>query len=92
MLRMQGPPDVNQSVPGLVLKLHRFGGPVLPFEALKVAGWVFSAVIVWATLPPTVIAAITTLQTGAILLLFWLAIRTGRAAATPAPGVSAASA
>jgi alpha-1,2-mannosyltransferase len=168
MLRMQGPPDVNQSVPGLVLKLHRFGGPVLPFEALKVAGWIFSAVIVWATvrlalrpvaprlaplawlvilglatlrspflpgygafqgawvaairlaltwtdgrlrvvvlvawasmlwmtagpptLAPTVIAAITTLQTGAILLLFWLAIRTGRGAATPAPEVTAASA
>jgi alpha-1,2-mannosyltransferase len=49
MLRMQGPPDVSQSVPGLVLKLPRFGGPVLPFAALKIAGWIFSVVIVWAT-------------------------------------------
>ena len=44
------------------------------------------------TLPPTVIAAITTLQTIAILVLFWLAIRVGRAAASPAPAVTAAAA
>jgi alpha-1,2-mannosyltransferase len=157
MLRMQGPPDVSQSVPGLVLKLPRFGGPVLPFEALKIAGWIFSVVIVWATvrlalrpvaprlaplawlvvlglatlrspflpgygafqgawvatillaltwsdvrmraltlllwapflwmtagpptLPPLVIATATTLQTIAILTLFGLAVRIGRAAA-----------
>jgi alpha-1,2-mannosyltransferase len=168
MLRMQGPPDVSQSVPGLVLKLHRFGGPVLPFEALKIAGWVFSVVIVWATvrlalrpvaptlaplawlvvlglatlrspflpgygafqgvwvatillaltwsdarqralvlllwapllwmtagpptLPPVVIATVTTLQTIAILTLFGLAVRIGRAAtAVSAPAVASAA-
>ncbi|MEO5821698.1 MAG: hypothetical protein ABIT71_14445, partial [Vicinamibacteraceae bacterium] len=167
MLRMAGPPDVNLSVPGLVLKLHRFGGPHLPFESLKIAGWLFSAFIVWAaarlalrpvaprleplawlvilglatlrspfligygvfqgvwvasillavcwsdgrrrwivlalwasllwttagppTLPPAVIAGITTLQTAAILALFVLAIRVGRAAAAAPATVAAAS-
>jgi alpha-1,2-mannosyltransferase len=165
MLRMQGPPDVSQSVPGLVLKLPRFGGPVLPFEALKIAGWIFSVVIVWATvrlalrpvaprlaplawlvvlglatlrspflpgygafqgvwvatillaltwsdarrralalllwapllwmtagpptLPPLVIATASTLQTIAILALFGLAVRIGRAAAVQPPGAAA---
>jgi alpha-1,2-mannosyltransferase len=165
MLRMQGPPDVSQSVPGLVLKLPRFGGPVLPFEALKIAGWIFSVVIVWATvrlalrpvaprlaplawlvvlglatlrspflpgygafqgvwvatillaltwsdarrralalllwasllwmtagpptLPPVVIATATTLQTIAILTLFGLAVRIGRAAAVQPTGAAA---
>jgi alpha-1,2-mannosyltransferase len=165
MLRMQGPPDVSQSVPGLVLKLPRFGGPVLPFEALKIAGWIFSVVIVWATvrlalrpvaprlaplawlvvlglatlrspflpgygafqgvwvatlllaltwsdarrralalllwapllwmtagpptLPPVVIATATTLQTIAILALFGLAARLGRAATDRPAGAAA---
>jgi alpha-1,2-mannosyltransferase len=165
MLRMQGPPDVSQSVPGLVLKLPRFGGPVLPFEALKIAGWIFSVVIAWATvrlalrpvsprlaplawlvvlglatlrspflpgygafqgvwvatillaltwsdarrralalllwasllwmtagpptLPPVVIATATTLQTIAILTLFGLAVRIGRAAAVQPTGAAA---
>jgi hypothetical protein len=160
MLRMQGPPDVSQSVPGLVLKLPRFGGPELPFAALKIAGWLFSVVIVWATvrlalrplsprlaplawlvvlglatlrspflpaygafqgvwvasillavawsdarlratalvlwgsllwmtagpptLPPVVIATVTTLQTVAILTLFALGVRLGRGAASEA--------
>jgi alpha-1,2-mannosyltransferase len=164
MLRMQGPPDVSQSVPGLVLKLPRFGGPVLPFEALKIAGWIFSVVIVWATvrlalrpvaprlaplawlvilglatlrspflpgygafqgvwvatillaltwsdarrralalllwapllwmtagpptLPPVVIATATTLQTIAILTLFGLAVRIGRAATAQPTGAA----
>ncbi len=165
MLRMQGPPDVSQSVPGLVLKLPRFGGPALPFEALKIAGWIFSVVIVWATarlalrpiaprlaplawlvilglatlrspflpgygafqgvwvaaillavtwsdarlralalllwapllwmtagpttLPPVAIATATTLQTIAILTLFGLAVRIGRAAALRPAGAAA---
>ena len=165
MLRMQGPPDVSQSVPGLVLKLPRFGGPVLPFEALKIAGWIFSVVIAWATvrlalrpvaprlaplawlvilglatlrspflpgygafqgvwvaaillaltwsdaprralalllwapllwmtagpptLPPVAIATATTLQTIAILALFGLAVRIGRAAAVHPAGAPA---
>lgn len=49
MLRFPGPSDVSLSVPGLVLKLKRFGGPDLPFVALKIAGWVYSAIILWAT-------------------------------------------
>jgi alpha-1,2-mannosyltransferase len=168
MLRMQGPPDVSQSVPGLVLKVPRFGGPVLPFAALKIAGWLFSVVIVWVTvrlalrpvaprlaplawlvvlglatlrspflpgygafqgvwvatillavawsdarlraialvlwasllwmtagpptLPPVVIATATTLQTFAILTLFALAIRLGRAAAAVSAPAGASAA
>lgn len=165
MLRMQGPPDVSQSVPGLVLKLPRFGGPALPFEALKIAGWIYSVIILWATvrlalrplsprlaplawlvvlglatlrspflpgygafqgvwvatillavawsdlrlraitlalwasllwmtagpptLPPVVIAALTTLQTVAILALFAMAVRLGRSAADQPTGAAA---
>ncbi len=60
MLRMQGPPDASQSVPGLVLTLPRFGGPVLPFAA--------------------------------ILTLFALAIRIGRAAAAVSAPAAASAA
>lgn len=48
MLRFPGPSDVSLSMPGLVLKLRHFGLQI-PFEALKIAGWVFSIVILWAT-------------------------------------------
>jgi hypothetical protein len=157
---LPGPSDVSQSVPGLVLKLHHLGGPLLSFDALRIAGWIYSAAIVWATvrlarrpvapalaplawlvilglatlrspflpgygvfqgawlaslllalrwsdgrlrwpvlalwavllwmtagpptLPPAVIAAITTLQTLACLALFALAVRVGRASPSPA--------
>jgi alpha-1,2-mannosyltransferase len=37
----------NMSIPGLVLKPAAFGGPVIPFVAIKVAGWVYSAVVLW---------------------------------------------
>ena len=50
MLQLPGPSDVSMSVPGLVLKLRRWGGPEMSFEALKIAGWIYSAVIVWATI------------------------------------------
>jgi hypothetical protein len=36
----------NMSVPGLVLKLPAFGGPQVPFEALKYAGWVYTVVVI----------------------------------------------
>ena len=48
MLRTQGPPDVSLSIPGLVLKARHVGLP-LPFEALAVAGWLYSAAILWVT-------------------------------------------
>jgi len=38
----------NMSGPGLVLKLPAFGGPQLAFEALKYAGWVYTAVVIGA--------------------------------------------
>jgi len=39
----------NQSVPGLVLKIPILGGPNVPFEALRITGWLYSALLVWAT-------------------------------------------
>jgi hypothetical protein len=159
MLRQPAPPTSSHSVPGLVLKLPSFGGPAVPFVVLKYAGWIYTAVILWATvrlarrplapgLEPlawltvlglaalrspfiptygafpavwiasvlialcwtdvrrrlvllalwlvlvptsggpapvsfTVIAVMTTLQTAAILAVFALAVRVGRAAAGP---------
>ena len=50
MLQFPGPSDVSLSVPGLVLKAHRFGLPQVPFEGLRIAGWVYSVVLLWATL------------------------------------------
>jgi hypothetical protein len=38
----------NMSVPGLVLKPQAFGGPSVPFEALKYAGWIYSVVVIGA--------------------------------------------
>jgi alpha-1,2-mannosyltransferase len=49
MLRMAGPSDISLSVPGLILKLRRFGGPEVPIESLRITGWIFSAVLLWAT-------------------------------------------
>lgn len=49
MLRFTGPPDVNLSAPGLILKLTSLGGPAVPLGAIRVAGWIYSAVIVLAT-------------------------------------------
>jgi hypothetical protein len=49
MLQLAGPSDISLSVPGLVLKLQRFGGPALGFGALHIAGWIYSAVILVAT-------------------------------------------
>ena len=48
MLRIVGPSDVSLSMPGLVLKLRHLGVPV-PFEALKIAGWIYSAILLWVT-------------------------------------------
>jgi hypothetical protein len=39
----------NQSVPGLVLKVPILGGPNVPFEALRITGWLYSALLVWVT-------------------------------------------
>jgi hypothetical protein len=49
MLRVPGPPNISLSVPGIVLKLPAFGAPALPFVSLKIAGWIFTAIIVSAT-------------------------------------------
>lgn len=40
----------NQSVPGLVLKVPVLGGPTVPFEALRITGWVYSALLLWVTI------------------------------------------
>jgi alpha-1,2-mannosyltransferase len=48
MLQFPGPPDVSLSIPGLVLKARHIG-IALPFGALQIAGWIYSAVILWAT-------------------------------------------
>jgi len=49
MLRLAGPSDISLSVPGLILKLRRFGGPDVPLDSLRITGWVYSAVLVWIT-------------------------------------------
>lgn len=40
----------NQSVPGLVLKVPVLGGPAVPFEALRITGWIYSALLAWITI------------------------------------------
>jgi len=37
------------SIPGVVLKLPALGGPPVPFASIKFAGWIYSAIVVWAT-------------------------------------------
>jgi len=37
------------SMPGVVLKLPAVGGPPVPFASIKFAGWIYSAIVVWAT-------------------------------------------
>jgi hypothetical protein len=49
MLRFVGPSDVSLSIPGLVLKLRHLGLDV-PFAAMKTAGWIYSAIILWITI------------------------------------------
>jgi hypothetical protein len=49
MLRSAVTPPNSQSIPGLVLKLPSLSGPEVPFVSLKIAGWIYSAVILWAT-------------------------------------------
>jgi hypothetical protein len=49
MLRQTITTANNMSMPGLVLKLAAFGGPVVPFEAIKYAGWVYTIVVVGLT-------------------------------------------
>lgn len=39
----------NQSAPGLVLKVPILGGPTVPFEALRITGWLYSALLAWVT-------------------------------------------
>ena len=40
---------VNQSVPGLVFKLKLWGVPHMDFTAMKIVGWVYTAVVVAVT-------------------------------------------
>jgi len=49
MLRFAVAASNNQSIPGLVLKLPIVGGPAVPFEALRIAGWIYSAILLWVT-------------------------------------------
>jgi alpha-1,2-mannosyltransferase len=49
MLRIRGAPDVSLSAPGVILKLTTLGGPAVPLDALRVAGWVYTALILVAT-------------------------------------------
>jgi hypothetical protein len=48
-LRNPGPVSINTSVPGLVFKAKLFGVPGMGFPAAKIVGWIFTAVILWAT-------------------------------------------
>jgi hypothetical protein len=47
-LRNPGPMAINISVPGLVLKSRLFGMPGTGFGAMKIVGWIFTAVVLWA--------------------------------------------
>ncbi len=40
---------INLSVPGLVFKAGLFGVPGMGFGAAKIVGWVFTVVVLWAT-------------------------------------------
>jgi hypothetical protein len=48
-LRDDGPAAMSLSVPGLVLKLRAFGVPGMGFGALRLAGWLYSLFLLWAT-------------------------------------------
>ena len=48
-LRNPGPVAVNVSVPGLVLKARLFGMPGTGFGAMRIAGWIFTVIVLWAT-------------------------------------------
>jgi alpha-1,2-mannosyltransferase len=37
----------NLSIPSLVLKLPAFGGPAVPFGAIRITGWIYSLVVLW---------------------------------------------
>jgi alpha-1,2-mannosyltransferase len=47
--RNPGAKAINISVPGLVFKAGLFGVPGMGFGASKIVGWLFTIVIVWAT-------------------------------------------
>lgn len=47
--RNPGAVAINVSVPGIVFKLKLFGGADLSFGASKLIGWVYTVVVVWAT-------------------------------------------
>ena len=47
--RNPGAKAINISVPGLVFKAGLFGVPGMGFGASKIVGWIFTIVIVWAT-------------------------------------------
>lgn len=36
----------NLSIPGLVLKSPAFGGPAVPFGAIRIAGWIYSVIVI----------------------------------------------
>jgi hypothetical protein len=48
-LRNPGPVSANMSVPGLVFKAKLFGIEGMGFPAAKIVGWIFTALILWAT-------------------------------------------
>ena len=49
MLRLPFARVNSVSLPGLVLKLHAFGGPEVPLEALRLTGWIHTVVLLWIT-------------------------------------------
>ena len=43
------PPPTICRVPGIVLKLRMFGVPHMSFEAMRIAGWIYTAILIGAT-------------------------------------------
>jgi hypothetical protein len=67
--RNPGAKAINLSIPGLVFKAQLFGAPGMDFGAAKIVGWIFTVLILWATVrvalrPPS----------GAEKPLVWMAI------------------
>jgi hypothetical protein len=47
MLRAAFAAANNLSIPSLVLKSPVFGGPAVPFESIRITGWIYSVVVLW---------------------------------------------
>lgn len=47
MLRAAFAAANNLSIPSLVLKSPIFGGPMVPFESIRITGWIYSVVVLW---------------------------------------------